>query len=99
MKPANGLTAIQEIFSFPFRDPQWKNKFVIGGVVTLAGMAIPVLPWLALLGYGARIARSSAAEAAVLRNLDTAGAADANPQTAAAPAEPAGEGEPPVEAG
>lgn len=97
MKTANGLTAIQDIFSFPFRDPKWKNKFLIGGGVSLAGMVIPVLPWLALLGYGARVARSSAAEAAVLRHQDNAGGAEANAQPDAAPAAPEGEGEALVE--
>jgi hypothetical protein len=102
MKTANGLTAIQEIFSFPFHDPKWKNKFLVGGWITLAGMVFPVLPWLALLGYGARIARSAAAEAAVLRNRDNAGAAEAITQPDVAPAllegesEPAGEDLPPA---
>ncbi len=62
MNTPNGLTAIKETFAFPFRDPQWKNKFLIGSGITFAGTILPILPWLAILGYGARIARRSAAE-------------------------------------
>jgi hypothetical protein len=57
----NGLKAIQDLFSFPFRDPQWKNKLLIGSALTFGGTIIPLLPIIPLLGYGARIMRSAAA--------------------------------------
>jgi hypothetical protein len=42
---------------FPFTDPRWKNKFLIGGLLSLAGYAIPVLPLLFVYGYCAQIMR------------------------------------------
>lgn len=85
MKSTNGLTSIQEIFSFSFRDPRWKQKFLIGAGVAFAGVAVPVLPWLALLGYGARVARAAAAQR-VARRGSPAPVMEAD----ALPASPAG---------
>src|SRR3546814_6276942 len=42
---------------FTFTDPQWKNKFLIGGLLTLAGYALPILPLLFVYGYCAQIMR------------------------------------------
>lgn len=44
---------ILEALQYPFADKQWKNKL---GIATLL-MVIPVVGWLALLGYGIRITR------------------------------------------
>lgn len=60
MPVLNSLSAIKEIFAFAFRDPNWKIKFLIGSAITLAGFVIPILPWLLVLGYGARVARMAA---------------------------------------
>jgi hypothetical protein len=61
MNTLNGLNAIQDLFSFPFRDAQWKNKLLIGSALMFGGTIIPVLPLVPVLGYGARIMRSAAA--------------------------------------
>jgi len=60
MPALNSLSAIKEIFAFAFRDPNWKMKFLIGSAITLPGFVIPILPWLLILGYGARVARKAA---------------------------------------
>jgi hypothetical protein len=52
--------SLQEFFIFPFEDPQWKNKFLLACVFTLASFIVPVLPWLLVLGYQADIMRRSA---------------------------------------
>jgi Protein of unknown function (DUF4013) len=52
--------AIKNLFSFPFQDPAWKNKFLIGCGVSLAGIIIPVIPSLFALGYIARLMRMGA---------------------------------------
>ena len=46
---------LQDLFTFPFRDPQWKNKLLIGSLISLAGFVIPFIPWIFLYGYGAQI--------------------------------------------
>lgn len=51
------MQALKNLFSFPFRDPDWKNKFLIGSALAFAGMVIPVIPLLPVLGYYARVFR------------------------------------------
>lgn len=50
-------TSLQDLFSFPFKDPDWKNKFLIGSLISLAGYIIPIIPFLIVYGYGAEIMR------------------------------------------
>jgi hypothetical protein len=47
----------QQVLAFPFRDPQWKNKLLVGSAVLFAGFIVPVVPWIFLAGYLARILR------------------------------------------
>lgn len=42
---------MKQVFTYPFEDPRWKNKFLIGILITLACLIIPVLPALILYGY------------------------------------------------
>jgi hypothetical protein len=44
-------TQIKQVFSFPFADPHWQNKIIIGLAVMLAATFIPILPILVLYGY------------------------------------------------
>jgi hypothetical protein len=53
----HSLQAIRDIFNFPFRDSKWQEKFLIGSALVFGGFIIPVLPWLAVLGYMARLMR------------------------------------------
>jgi Protein of unknown function (DUF4013) len=48
---------LQYLFTFPFRDSQWKNKLLIGGLISLAGFVFPIIPWIFLYGYAAQIMR------------------------------------------
>lgn len=48
---------LQQIFMFPVKDAEARKHFLIGCLVSLAGFIIPILPFLALYGYGARIAK------------------------------------------
>lgn len=48
---------IQNILLFPLRDKTAQKNFLIASLVGLAGLFIPILPWLALYGYAARIMR------------------------------------------
>ncbi len=48
---------LQQIFLFPVKDAEARKHFLIGCLVSLAGFIIPILPFLALYGYAARIAK------------------------------------------
>ena len=48
---------IKQVLLFPVKDEEARRYFLIGCVVSLAGFFIPVIPYLALFGYTARIAR------------------------------------------
>jgi hypothetical protein len=47
----------EKSFTFPFRDPKWGNKALIGSLITLAGYVIPIIPTLFVLGYIVRLMR------------------------------------------
>jgi hypothetical protein len=40
---------------FPFNDPDWQNKFLIGSLLTLAGYIIPIIPLIFVYGYAFQI--------------------------------------------
>ncbi len=46
---------IQYLFTFPFKDADWKRKFLIGFLLYFAGFIIPVIPWIFVSGYIAKI--------------------------------------------
>jgi hypothetical protein len=52
---------MKDLFVFPFRDPNWKNKLLIGSGISFLGMFIPLIPWMFVAGYGARLLRAGAA--------------------------------------
>ena len=59
MEAVLGMRALKDMFGFPFRDEGKGKKFLTGSLVFISGFFIPILPWIALLGYAARIARNS----------------------------------------
>lgn len=48
---------LQNLLAFPFRDEEARKRFLIASLVGMAGFVIPILPWLALYGYAARMMR------------------------------------------
>ncbi|GEM_PF-6303770 len=48
---------IKTILLFPIKDAYARQQFLVACLLTLAGMAVPIVPLLILMGYGARIAR------------------------------------------
>jgi len=48
---------LNQIFAFPFKDAESRKYFLIGCAVALAGFIVPVIPYLMLFGYAARIAK------------------------------------------
>ena len=61
MEAAFGMRALKDLFGFPFRDEKKGMKFLIGSLVFISAFFIPLLPWIALLGYAARMIRESIA--------------------------------------
>jgi hypothetical protein len=48
---------LKQIFTFPFKDGESRKYFLIGCGVVLAGFIIPIVPYLVLFGYTARIVK------------------------------------------
>jgi hypothetical protein len=51
----------QETFTWPFKDPDWKNKFLIGSMFVFVSSFIPVIGWLGtfvVLGYALLVMRA-----------------------------------------
>jgi hypothetical protein len=46
---------LKALAKFPFEDPQWKTKFLIGCLIIFAGYIIPWLPMIFVYGYCAQI--------------------------------------------
>lgn len=46
---------IQYLFTYPFKDEQWKRKALIAFLLALAGFIIPIIPWIFLAGYMGKI--------------------------------------------
>ena len=42
---------IQYLFTFPFKDEEWKRKILIAFLLAIAGFIIPFIPWIFLAGY------------------------------------------------
>lgn len=47
--------SMQDVLSYPFKDPRWKSKLGLGVLLTVAGMFVPVIPSLFVIGYGYQI--------------------------------------------
>lgn len=63
------LSPLKEVLGFPFRDPNWQNRFIIGAALVLAGVFLYFIPFLSLLsflplafvaGYAFRVQRRAA---------------------------------------
>jgi hypothetical protein len=46
---------MQQILTYPFKDPKWVTKLILGMVISMAGMFVPVIPQLFVMGYGYEI--------------------------------------------
>lgn len=66
MNLAISMQSLKNVFRFPFHDPRWKIKVLIGSALAFAGVILPIIPALPLMGYFARMMRAGA------RNEDAA---------------------------
>jgi hypothetical protein len=49
--------SLKDILLFPFREPNWRGRFLIGAALVLAGYVIPILPLIFVVGYTLQIMR------------------------------------------
>lgn len=54
------MQSLKNVFRFPFYDPKWQNKLLIGSLLGFANWIIPIVPLLPVLGYFARVLRAGA---------------------------------------
>jgi hypothetical protein len=52
--------SIKDILLFPFREPDWRSRFLIGAALVLAGYFIPIVPLVFAIGYALQIMRRAA---------------------------------------
>lgn len=55
MSNVPSIRPFQRVLAYPFEDPYWKSKLLIGMALTLGGMMLPVIPTLFVLGYAYQI--------------------------------------------
>lgn len=56
---ASTITSLKTIFRFPFQDPNWRSRFIVGTVLQFAGFLIPIVPGVFVYGYVLRVMRQS----------------------------------------
>jgi hypothetical protein len=49
------IDQIQYLFTFPFKEEGWQRKLLIGLALYVAGFIVPLIPWIFVMGYTARI--------------------------------------------
>jgi hypothetical protein len=52
---------LKALFSYPFRHANWDRKMLVLVLLCVAGIFVPILPWIPALGYMAEIMSRSAA--------------------------------------
>lgn len=65
MNEVTTMTSLREIFSFPFRGPEWRNRFIIGSAILIASFLIPILPLIFVYGYAVAVMRRAIGEEAL----------------------------------
>ena len=55
MSTSTNTQQLQNVLTFPFKDPDWFKKLTIGSLLILSGFIIPILPILFVYGYVMRI--------------------------------------------
>lgn len=57
MSTESSMAPLKRLLRFPFGEPQWQGKFVVGSALTLAGSIIPIIPTIFVWGYIVRVMR------------------------------------------
>jgi hypothetical protein len=59
MAEATALTPLKAIFRFPFQGPKWRERFLVGSALILAGSVVPIVPLIFVHGYALQIMRQA----------------------------------------
>jgi hypothetical protein len=57
MSAESSIAPLKRLLRFPFQEPQWQGKVVVGAALTLAGSIIPIVPTIFVWGYFVRVMR------------------------------------------
>lgn len=49
--------SLKRIFKYPFQEPNWRGRFLVGSVLILAGFFVPILPGIFVAGYILQVMR------------------------------------------
>jgi hypothetical protein len=49
--------SIKSLLKFPFKEQDWKSRFLVGSLLVLACFVVPIAPWLFAYGYYIRVLR------------------------------------------
>lgn len=49
--------SLKRIFKYPFQEPGWQGRFLVGSVLILAGFFVPILPGIFVAGYILQVMR------------------------------------------
>lgn len=52
-------SSLKTLFRFPFQGPDWRNRFIIGSVLSFAGCIIPMVPSIFVAGYLLQVMRQA----------------------------------------
>jgi hypothetical protein len=52
-------TSIKALLKFPFKEQDWKSRFLVGSLLVLACFIVPIAPWLFAYGYYIRVMRQA----------------------------------------
>jgi hypothetical protein len=59
MSEALSTASLKKLFKFPFEDPQWQSRFLVGAALILANYVVPIVPTIFVSGYALRIMRQA----------------------------------------
>ena len=49
--------SLKKYFKYPFQEPHWQRRFLVGSVLILAGFFVPILPGIFVAGYVLQVMR------------------------------------------
>jgi hypothetical protein len=53
------MAYLKDVFQFPFRGPDWRNRFIVGCALIAASFLIPILPLIFVCGYVLQVMRQA----------------------------------------
>lgn len=59
MSESLSTMSLRKLFRFPFQEPEWASRFLVGALLTLANYIVPIVPGIFVSGYILRVMRQS----------------------------------------